>query len=242
MKTQVVPDKTDQSSKKQQVARMFDQISGTYDFLNHFLSLGIDITWRKKIRQVLASHQPKAILDLATGTADLAIELAALQPDYIIGSDIAEQMLAKGRKKISKKNLDKLISLEYADSENLHYEDEAFDAVTVAFGVRNYENLDKGLAEIYRVLKPGGMAVILEFSQPQGFPLKQLYHFYFKNVLPVIGRLFSKNQEAYSYLPESVDAFPSGATFREQLQNKGFKDTQWTPLTFGISSIYTGQK
>ncbi len=242
MKREVVPNKADESSKKQQVARMFNQISGTYDFLNHFLSLGIDITWRKKIRKILTPWHPKTILDLATGTADLAIELAALKPDRIIGSDIAEQMLAKGRDKLSNKKLDKLITLEYADSENLHYESDSFDAVTVAFGVRNYENLEKGLAEIHRVLKPGGIAAILEFSQPQAFPLKQLYHFYFKNVLPLFGRLFSKNQEAYSYLPESVDAFPSGEAFLQQLQNQGFKYTQWTPLTFGISSIYTGQK
>ncbi len=242
MKNQVVPDKSASTGKKAQVAQMFDQIAGTYDFLNHFLSLGIDITWRKKIRRLLSVHQPRAILDLATGTADLAIELAKLKPDRIIGADISEKMLAKGRIKINKKGLGDLISLEYGDSENLTYQNDEFDAVTVAFGVRNYENLDKGLEEIYRVTKPGGMAVILEFSQPTAFPLKQLYQFYFKNVLPGIGRLFSNNQKAYSYLPESVDAFPSGQAFLKKLENKGFKETQWTPLTFGISAIYTGQK
>lgn len=242
MKEQVLPDKTATATKKQQVAKMFDQIAGTYDFLNHFLSLGIDITWRKRIRRLLAVHQPKEILDLATGTADLAIELSRLNPNRIIASDISENMLDKGREKIRRKKLDHLITLEYGDSEHIDYEAESFDAVTVAFGVRNFEDLEKGLAAIYRVLKPGGMVVILEFSQPRAFPLKQLYQFYFKNVLPFLGRLFSKNQSAYTYLPESVNAFPTGHDFLKNLENKGFKATQWTPLTFGISSIYTGQK
>lgn len=238
----VLPYKDKESSKKQQVADMFDNISPRYDFLNHFLSLGIDIRWRKKAIKLLKEIQPKTILDIATGTGDFAIESLSLNPDKVIGVDISEGMLNVGREKLKKRKLDSRISLESGDSENLPFEDNMFDAIIVAFGVRNFENLEKGLAEMYRVVRPGGKVVILEFSKPKRFPFKQLYNFYFKNILPTIGKTVSKDKAAYTYLPESVKSFPDGTVFTSILDKLGFKNTECKPLTLGISSIYTGIK
>jgi len=224
------------------VAQMFNSIAGKYDFLNHFLSAGVDIYWRKKAIDLLVSSQPKILLDIATGTGDFAIEALRLQPQKIIGVDISEGMLAVGQEKLKRKNLTSQIELQLGDSENLNFPDNSFDAATAAFGVRNFENLNQGLQEIYRVLKPGGKLVILEFSKPQSFPFKQGYNFYFKHILPVFGKLISKDRAAYTYLPESVQAFPDGPDFIHILKQVGFNTTQWHPLTFGISSIYTGVK
>lgn len=238
----VVPYKDKESSKKQQVADMFDNISHKYDFLNHFLSLGIDIRWRRKAVKLLKELQPKTILDIATGTGDFAIEALSLNPDAIIGVDISEGMLKVGRQKLKKRKLDDRISLQSGDSENLPFDDNKFDAIIVAFGVRNFENLEKGLSEMLRVLRPGGKVVVLEFSKPKSFPFKQLYNFYFKNILPTVGKTISKDNAAYTYLPESVKSFPDGKYFTGILDKIGFKNTECKPLTFGISSIYTGIK
>lgn len=238
----IVPYKDQGGDKKSQVAQMFNNIAGNYDFLNHFLSAGIDIIWRKKAVNLLAPHKPKTVLDIATGTADFALETLRLNPDKIIGVDISEGMMAVGREKIAKKGLSDKIQLQYGDSENLPFDDNTFDAITVAFGVRNFENLSKGLAEMNRVLKPGGIAVVLEFSKPRSFPMKHLYQFYFKNILPLVGKFVSKDNAAYTYLPESVQAFPDGQDFISIFEKVGFKKTKWHSLTFGISSIYTGIK
>jgi demethylmenaquinone methyltransferase / 2-methoxy-6-polyprenyl-1,4-benzoquinol methylase len=238
----VVPYKDKQEGKKEQVAEMFNNISKKYDFLNHLLSLGIDIIWRKKAVKMLQADQPKLILDIATGTGDFAIEALALNPDQIIGVDISEGMLAVGREKMTRKKLDHIIQLQVGDSEKLLFEDNKFDAVIVSFGVRNFENLEKGLSDMYRVLKPGGKTVIVEFSKPRRFPMKQGYNFYFKYILPQIGKLVSKDNSAYTYLPESVQAFPDGERFLSVLEKVGFKNTKCRPLTFGISSIYIGEK
>jgi demethylmenaquinone methyltransferase/2-methoxy-6-polyprenyl-1,4-benzoquinol methylase len=221
---------------------MFDNISPKYDFLNHFLSLGIDIRWRKKAVKLLEENQPRLILDVATGTGDFALEAMALGPDKIIGVDISEGMLDVGRKKMREKGLSDRIVLQSGDSEDLQFPEGTFDAVIVSFGVRNFENLKKGLAGMYRVLKPGEKVVILEFSKPKSFPFKQLYNFYFKYILPGIGRLVSRDQSAYTYLPESVQQFPDGKAFTEILDELGFSQTTCKPLTLGISSIYTGIK
>lgn len=238
----VLPYKDKSETKKKQVADMFDSISGKYDFLNHFLSLGIDIRWRKKAIKYLQKDQPKHILDIATGTGDFAIESLKLNPEKVTGIDISEGMLNVGREKMIKKGLSEIIDLQSGDSENLQFDDNNFDAVIVAFGVRNFENLEKGLSEMNRVLKPGGKAVILEFSKPTIFPFKQLYSFYFRWVLPKIGKLVSKDNVAYTYLPESVNEFPFGDQFLEILEKTGFKNTLCKPLTLGISSIYIGEK
>jgi demethylmenaquinone methyltransferase / 2-methoxy-6-polyprenyl-1,4-benzoquinol methylase len=238
----VVPYKDENSGKKEQVARMFDNISHRYDFLNHFLSMGIDKAWRKKAIAMLESSKPALILDVATGTGDFAIQALSLKPEKIFGIDISEGMLEVGRKKIKERNLGEKIELQKADSENLPFGENKFDAVTVAFGVRNFENLEKGLEEIFRVLKPGGKLVVLEFSKPRTFPMKQAYNFYFKVILPRIGRFVSSDNSAYTYLPESVEAFPDGANFLRILESVGFKQTQCKALTFGISSIYSGTK
>ncbi|MDX1628002.1 MAG: bifunctional demethylmenaquinone methyltransferase/2-methoxy-6-polyprenyl-1,4-benzoquinol methylase UbiE [Fulvivirga sp.] len=238
----VLPYKEKESSKKQQVAEMFNNISGKYDFLNHFLSLGIDIIWRKKAIKMLRKDNPKLILDIATGTGDFAIEALKLNPDKVIGVDISEGMLDMGRKKLKKKGLQDKIELQLGDSEGLKFEDNKFDAIIVAFGVRNFENLEKGIEDMFRVLKKGGKVVILEFSKPSKFPFKQIYNFYFRAILPKIGRLISKDSAAYTYLPESVSAFPVGKDFLQVLKNVGFKNTQCKPLTFGVSSIYIGEK
>lgn len=238
----VVPYKEEQTGKKEQVAQMFNNISKRYDFLNHFLSLGIDVLWRKKAIRMLRKLQPKQILDVATGTADFAIEALRLNPDKITGIDISEGMLDVGRKKLKKRALDDKIVLMSADSENLPFEENKFDAIIVAFGVRNFENLEKGLAEMFRVLRPGGRVIILEFSKPSKFPFKQLYNFYFRAILPKIGRVVSSDKAAYTYLPESVQVFPEGTKFISILENIGYKNCSCKPLTFGISSIYAAEK
>ncbi|WP_114748273.1 bifunctional demethylmenaquinone methyltransferase/2-methoxy-6-polyprenyl-1,4-benzoquinol methylase UbiE [Pleomorphovibrio marinus] len=238
----VVPYKDNNEGKKEQVASMFNNISKKYDLLNHVLSLGIDISWRKKAVKLLKDDAPKLILDIATGTGDFAIEALALNPDKVIGVDISEGMLEEGRKKLKKKKLDHRIELQLGDSEKLLFPENKFDAVIVSFGVRNFEDLEKGLSDMYRVLKPGGKTVIVEFSKPKKFPLKQVYHLYFKYILPKIGKLVSKDNSAYTYLPESVQAFPDGKDFLKILETVGFKNTTCKPLTFGISSIYVGEK
>lgn len=238
----VVPYKELDLSKKEQVAKMFDNISHKYDFLNHFLSVGIDIYWRKYAIKLLKASQPKLMLDIATGTGDFAIEALKLNPDKIIGVDISAGMLKYGKEKIIKLGLEHKIELMLGDSEKLQFDDNTFDAITVSFGVRNFENLEKGLTDMFRVLKPGGKAVVLEFSKPKSFPMKQLYNFYFKNILPILGKIFSKDNTAYTYLPESVNAFPDGEDFLKVFEKSGFKSTKCIPLTFGISSIYIGEK
>ncbi len=238
----VVPYKEERTGKKQQVATMFDRISGRYDFLNHFLSLGIDIGWRKKAVKELVSLQPKVILDVATGTGDFALQALSLNPEKIVGVDISEGMLLVGRKKVTTRREDHRVELISGDSENLPFEGNKFDAVIVGFGVRNFENLEKGLAEMLRVVRPGGKIVILEFSKPTRFPFKQLYNFYFKFILPRIGRWVSSEKAAYTYLPESVEAFPDGQQFVDILSRLGYKNTSCKPLTFGISSLYTATK
>ena len=242
MNKEVIPYKKEKLGKKEQVAKMFNNISPKYDLLNHLLSLGIDIQWRKKAIKLLRPIAPKKILDVATGTADFAIQSLELQPDKVIGVDIADGMLEVGREKIRKRNLDRIITLENGDSENLRFEDNNFDAVIVAFGVRNFENLENGLMNMYRVLNAGGKVVILEFSKPSIFPFKQVYNFYFKSILPIIGNVISKDNSAYTYLPESVQAFPEGSKFLDILKKTGFNQTECIPLTFGICSIYTGIK
>jgi demethylmenaquinone methyltransferase / 2-methoxy-6-polyprenyl-1,4-benzoquinol methylase len=238
----VVPYKEESSGKKEQVARMFDNISHRYDFLNHFLSLGIDKGWRRKAIGFLKENPPRTMLDVATGTGDFAIQALTLNPEKITGIDISEGMLDVGRRKIRERSLERKIELLYGDSEKLPFQENNFDAVTVAFGVRNFENLEQGMREIYRVLKPGGRVVVLEFSKPRTFPFKQIYHFYFTTILPRIGRLVSNDKAAYTYLPESVNAFPDGDDFIKILENIGFNRTQCKVLTFGISSIYVGTK
>ncbi len=238
----VIPYKENTGSKKEQVATMFNNISKKYDFLNHFLSLGIDIIWRKKAIRLLKDLQPKDILDIATGTGDFAIAALKLNPNKVTGIDISEGMLTVGRKKIKEKGLENRIELKLGDSENLEFEDNSFDAYTVGFGVRNFENLKKGLTEMLRVLKPNGTAIILEFSKPKAFPIKQIYNFYFNKMLPGIGKIVSKDNRAYTYLPESVDAFPDGEKFKEILTNIGYKNLESKTLMFGIASIYKASK
>jgi len=228
--------------KKQQVRSMFNNIAHRYDFLNHFLSAGIDYSWRRKAIKLIGEIHPKTILDVATGTGDLAIEAVKLKPRQIIGIDIAEDMLEIGRKKIDKKSLSEIISLETGDSEELRFDDNSFDAVMVSFGVRNFENLEKGLSEMHRVLDKGGMIMVLEFSKPTKFPIRQLYYLYFKYILPFLGRLISGDSSAYTYLPDSVGAFPSGNRFLNILQKIGFSNPAYKSLTFGIASIYWAVK
>jgi len=243
MSKTVVPYHPDSGTKKEQVADMFNNISKTYDFLNHFLSLGIDVIWRKKAIGELKELQPKLILDVATGTGDFAFEaLSILKPDKIVGVDISRGMLDIAQQKIEKRGLGDHFEVKLGDSEKLPFEANTFDAVTVAYGVRNFEDLEKGLADMQRVLKPGGKAVILEFSKPKAFPVKQLYWFYFNMVTPAIGKLFSKDARAYTYLPESVAAFPAGQDFIGLMEKAGFKNTKCRPLAFGICSIYSGTK
>ena len=230
-------------SKKAQVERMFDNIAPKYDLLNRVLSLGIDVSWRKRAISYLKKARPQTILDVATGTADVAILTAKnLRPARITGIDIANQMLEIGREKIAAAQLAGVISLETGDSENLRFADNSFDAVTVAFGVRNFENLEKGLAEMCRVLRPGGRVVILEFSRPHVFPFKQLYNAYFRYVLPLIGRLTSRDTRAYAYLFESVQTFPEGNQMCEILIKTGYQNPQFERLTLGICSIYSAVK
>lgn len=247
----ITPYKDVSTDKKEQVSNMFDNIARKYDFLNHFLSMGIDILWRKKairkLKKYLANHfsdeKEWQLLDVATGTGDLAIEAAGKIPQAkITGVDISKNMLSVGRGKISAKYLENRIELQVGDSENLSYKDNNFHGITVGFGVRNFEHLEKGLQEMYRVLKQDGMLVILEFSNPKVFPFKQLFRFYFMNVLPFIGRVVSKDKRAYTYLPESVLSFPNGKKFLEILKKTGFQQTKARALTFGICTLYTGTK
>ncbi len=233
----------DSTSKKGQVTRMFDKIAPYYDHLNRVLSLGIDIIWRKKAIKMLAAEKPKTILDIATGTADLAIEAAqVIRPEHITGLDISANMLKIGNEKLIKLGLDKMIHLEQGDSENLHYASDSFDAVMAAFGVRNFENLEKGLAEMYRVLKPGGTLLVLEFSKPKHFPLKQMFNIYFKNILPVIGKIRSKDDKAYKYLYESVQVFPDYHHFTDILIKLGYSKANFKVLSAGICCIYFAKK
>lgn len=228
-------------SKKKQVSEMFDNIANSYDFLNHSLSLGMDNVWRKIAIKKLTNN-PKIILDIATGTGDFAVSAAKYTDAKITGIDISQGMLNVGIEKVSKKNLNNRISLQLADSESLPFNDNTFDAITAGFGVRNFENLNKGLSEMKRVLKKDGIVVILEPSTPKYFPLKQFYKLYFHHILPTIGAWISKDKSAYSYLPESVDAFPSGEKFIVELKNVGFRDCKHIPLTFGIVSLYIAIK
>lgn len=238
----VKPYKEQQSGKKQQVAEMFNNISHKYDFLNHFLSLGIDILWRKKAVRLLKPYSPKQILDIATGTGDFAIECLSLNPDKIIGIDISDGMLEVGRQKLKNKAINHKIELHHGDSEKINFPDQSFDAITVAFGVRNFEHLEVGLTEMHRVLKPGGVAAILEFSKPAIFPLKQLYNFYFLKVLPALGKKISSDSSAYTYLPESVQAFPDGQKMADIIKSCGFNEVKIYSLTGGIASIYFSKK
>lgn len=221
---------------------MFDNIAPKYDFLNHFLSLGIDKLWRRKAIRILSHYKSDMLLDVATGTGDFAVAASRLKSWKIIGFDISEQMLNVGRTKVKRLGLDHIIEFTKGDSEAMPFPEDHFDAITVAFGVRNFENLEKGLSEFHRVLKPGGVAIILEFSKPRYFPMKQLYSFYFFRILPFVGRLVSKDHSAYSYLPESVMAFPDGFEFLSILQKIGFSTTSQRRLTFGIATIYVAQK
>jgi demethylmenaquinone methyltransferase / 2-methoxy-6-polyprenyl-1,4-benzoquinol methylase len=229
-------------SKKEEVAQMFNNISANYDFLNHFLSLGIDHLWRKRAVKQLQKQQPKVLLDLATGTGDFAIACLKLKPEKIIGMDISSGMLEVGKQKMKKRAFDNIIEMQLGDSENMPFADYTFDAITVGFGVRNYENLEKGLGEMLRVLKPGGQAVILEFSKPKAFPIKQLFGFYSKVLIPLFGKYISKDERAYTYLPESVAAFPEGEAFVAVLKKVGYQTYEPIRLSGGIASIYIGTK
>ena len=237
----IKPYKNSDLGKKEQVAKMFDAISKNYDGLNRIISLGIDVKWRKKVVKIVGKNKPKQILDIATGTGDLALMMAELSPDKIIGLDISEGMLAVGKEKIAKVNLSEKIDMVVGDSEEMPFDDDTFDAITVSFGVRNFANLDKGIKEIARVLKPSGVLVILETSNPMKFPFKQGYKLYTHLFLPIIGKLFSKDKVAYSYLSESANSFPFGAAFNNILQKNGFTSTEDTPVTFGVATIYTAR-
>jgi demethylmenaquinone methyltransferase/2-methoxy-6-polyprenyl-1,4-benzoquinol methylase len=239
---QVKPYKDSGQEKKQQVEQMFDRIAPKYDFLNHFLSLGIDKLWRRKAVRLLSQYAHETVLDVASGTGDFAVAASRLKPTSIIGFDLSEKMLEVGRAKVQKLRLASLISFVKGDSEQMPFSDNQFDAITVGFGVRNFENLQQGLSEFFRVLKPGGTAVILEFSKPRYFPMKQVYYFYFLKILPWIGRIVSKDLSAYSYLPESVLAFPDGQDFINILSGLGFSDIEEHRLTFGIATIYLAHK
>lgn len=239
----VVPVEGSALSKKEQVADMFDNIAFRYDFLNRFLSAGIDVRWRKAALQQLKSINPKTILDVATGTADVAIMATkALAPQKVIGIDISDGMLELGRKKVQEQQLGSIIELQNGDSETIKFLDNTFDAVTVSFGVRNFEHLEKGLAEILRVLKPGGKLVVLEFSRPKAPVIKQFYNVYMKTVAPMMGKLFSKNRNAYKYLDESIKKFPEGKNFTQILDSLGYRNTYCKPQSAGICSIYCGEK
>jgi demethylmenaquinone methyltransferase / 2-methoxy-6-polyprenyl-1,4-benzoquinol methylase len=231
-----------EKGKKEQVAEMFDNIAPKYDFLNHFLSLGIDQLWRRRAIRLIKPFKPSEILDVATGTGDLAIEALKTGAKRVTGIDISEEMLALGRIKVEKLGLDHQITLKRGDSEKLEFADGTFDAVTVAFGVRNFENLERGLSEIHRVLKNGGVLCVLEFSKPRVFPVKQFYKFYTGKILPFIGRLISKDDSAYRYLPDSVKEFPDSLDFILCLSNAGFMRTKEYRQTFGVATIYLGVK
>ena len=242
MPEKVIPYKESDLNKKQQVTKMFDTISKEYDGLNRVISFGIDVKWRKKVVKIVAAHHPNNILDIATGTGDLAISLTNSSAKEIIGLDISEGMLEVGRKKISAKHLDSKIKMMVGDSENLPFENDTFDAITVAFGVRNFETLEKGLSEIHRVLKPNGIFVILETSVPTHPIYKTGYSFYTKYILPTIGKIFSKDQSAYSYLCESASKFPYGEALNNILRQIGFNNVKDLPQTFGVATIYKASK
>jgi len=239
----ITPYKESADDKKKQVADMFNNIAWRYDFLNHFFSLNIDKYWRRKAIANLRNQKKKSVLDIATGTGDLAIEVyKQISPDKIVGIDISDGMLAVGKEKLKKMNLDQYITLKTGDSENIQFPTASFDAVTVAFGVRNFAHLTVGLSEILRVLRPGGKLVILEFSKPSVFPVKQFYTLYSKYILPLIGKIVSKDKAAYTYLPESVKAFPDGSKLTDIMREVGFTDVSYNILTFGIVSVYIGSK
>jgi demethylmenaquinone methyltransferase/2-methoxy-6-polyprenyl-1,4-benzoquinol methylase len=235
-------DTVDSAGKKEQVRRMFNDIAPKYDFLNHFLSLGIDRCWRKRLIRMLKKHHPATILDVATGTGDLAIAALKTGADKITGVDISAQMLEVGRKKLIRKKLDDRIELIEGDSEALPFGNGVFDAVMVAFGVRNFGDLEQGLREMARVTKPEGTVFILEFSKPRSFPFKQLYNFYFRYILPFFGRLVSGHRQAYTYLPDSVLVFPDGVNFLDKMKRCGYNNVKQHRLTFGIATIYSGSK
>lgn len=224
------------------IRSLFDGIARRYDLLNHLLSGGVDFYWRRRAIRHLRQHRPKSILDVATGTGDFALAALSLQPDRIVGVDIAEEMLKVGRMKIAKRRLDHLITLRTGAAEQLDFPDKSFDAAIVAFGARNFENLSRGLAEMRRVLKPEGTIVVLEFSRPRMFPFRQLYFLYFRTILPFIGRLISRHRDAYTYLPDTVMRFPEGEDFLTILREAGFTHTEQERLTLGIASVYTGTK
>lgn len=238
--TQNYPSPAATEGKKADVATMFDAIAPRYDFLNRILSMGIDQGWRRRVIRMLMEGKPRRVLDVATGTGDLAIASANAGAEEVIGVDIAEEMLAVGRRKLPAKELADRVTLQYGDAEDLPFEDDSFDAATVAFGVRNFENLDAGLKEMQRVLKPGGKLIALEFSQPTAFPIKQGYSFYSRHVLPRIGGWLSGDSGAYRYLPDSIAVFPHGEEFLARLREAGYTDVAQRRLTFGIASIYSG--
>ena len=238
----IKPYKDSDKGKKEQVAQMFDNISENYDGLNRVISFGIDVKWRRKVVSIIGKNNPKQILDIATGTGDLAIMMAGLNPDKVIGLDISAGMLEVGKQKVAKVNLSDKIEMIVGDSENMPFKDNTFDAITVSFGVRNFANLDKGLTEIRRVLKPGGTFVVLETSVPTKFPYKQGYRFHTSVILPIIGKLFSKDKVAYSYLSESANSFPFGEKFNNILLKNGFTTAIDKPVTFGVASIYIATK
>ncbi|WP_374174770.1 bifunctional demethylmenaquinone methyltransferase/2-methoxy-6-polyprenyl-1,4-benzoquinol methylase UbiE [Flavobacterium tructae] len=242
MSEKITPYKDSSLGKKEQVAQMFDNISGNYDNLNRVISFGIDTKWRKKVLKIVSDTKPKIILDIATGTGDLAILMSQTNAEKIIGLDISAGMLEVGKKKVQAKGLSNTIDLVLGDSEKIPFEDNYFDAITVGFGVRNFENLEKGFAEILRVLKPNGVFVILETSVPDKTPYKQGYKFYSKNILPIIGKLFSKDNSAYGYLSESAAAFPYGEALNNILRKIGFIDVVAMPQTFGVATIYSASK
>lgn len=241
-KEEVKPYGNSDRSKKEEVIEMFDNISAKYDFLNHFLSVGIDKLWRKKAVKILGEVQPKRILDIATGTGDFALESLKLNPEEIIGVDISPGMLEIGKEKMKKKEVDHIVKMQLGDSEALPFEDNYFDGLTVGFGVRNYQNLEKGLADMLRVVRPGGKLVILEFSKPKKFPVKQYYAFHSKYLIPFFGKMISKDSSAYTYLPESVAAFPEGKDFVDILKKLGYKEVKMTLCSGGIATIYSGTK
>lgn len=243
MKEKVIPYKDSSEGKKKQVEHMFDTISENYDELNRVISLGRDVSWRKKIIRRISDSNPESILDIATGTGDLAIQFAEKsQATRIVGLDLSEGMLTIARKKIAGKPFAHKIEFIKGDSEALPFADNSFDAITVSFGIRNFENLEKGLSEIYRVLKSDGIFMILETSVPTKFPFKQGYYFYTKNILPTIGRLFSKDKVAYKYLSESASVFPYGEKLNNILKKIGFNHVENKPQTFGVATIYTAIK
>ena len=242
MSKKIIPYQNSDLSKKGQIEKMFNNISKEYDILNRVISFGIDVSWRKKIVKILKSKNPSTILDVATGTGDLAIAMVKTNAQKIIGLDISKGMLDVGIEKIKDRNLNNIIEMVIGDSENLKYENDFFDAVTVSFGVRNFESLDSGLSEIFRVLKPNGSLVILETSNPTKFPFKQFYRFYSKFILPSIGKIFSKDKVAYNYLSESSAEFPYGEKFNNILKKIGFTNVVDFPQTFGVATIYVASK